>query len=178
MTRDPELAMREGAGLPLGGAESTGGYKGYGLAMMVEVLCGVMTGDTWGPNIRQWPNTEGKADLSHCFLVLDPTVCGQGFQTRIQEMLQTSRCFYYFLFLGKCECAKYIWYLFYYNCFCLRNLEPVCASKPVLAPGDPERQNEAQVEREGGIRYGIRQWDKMMQVSNALGQQQPKHKKL
>lgn len=149
MTRDPELAMREGAGLPLGGAESTGGYKGYGLAMMVEVLCGVMTGDTWGPNIRQWPNTEGKADLSHCFLVLDPTVCGQGFQTRIQEMLQTSR-----------------------------NLEPVCASKPVLAPGDPERQNEAQVEREGGIRYGIRQWDKMMQVSNALGQQQPKHKKL
>ena len=27
-TRDPRTAMREGAGLPLGGAENTGGYKG------------------------------------------------------------------------------------------------------------------------------------------------------
>ena len=43
-TRDPRLAMREGAGLPLGGAEETGGYKGYGLALMVEILCGVMSG--------------------------------------------------------------------------------------------------------------------------------------
>ena len=44
MTSDPRKAMREGAGLPLGGQEETGGYKGYGLALMVEVLCGVMSG--------------------------------------------------------------------------------------------------------------------------------------
>ena len=44
MTSDPREAMREGAGLPLGGEELTGGYKGYGLALMVEVLCGVMSG--------------------------------------------------------------------------------------------------------------------------------------
>ena len=30
-------ALREGAGLPLGGNEKTGGYKGFGLALMVEV---------------------------------------------------------------------------------------------------------------------------------------------
>ena len=30
-------ALREGAGLPLGGNEETGGYKGFGLALMVEV---------------------------------------------------------------------------------------------------------------------------------------------
>ena len=45
VTSDPREAMREGAGLPLGGEEETGGYKGYGLALMVEVLCGVMSGD-------------------------------------------------------------------------------------------------------------------------------------
>ncbi len=44
VTSDPRKAMREGAGLPLGGQEETGGYKGYGLALMVEVLCGVMSG--------------------------------------------------------------------------------------------------------------------------------------
>ena len=44
VTSDPREAMREGAGLPLGGQEETGGYKGYGLALMVEVLCGVMSG--------------------------------------------------------------------------------------------------------------------------------------
>ena len=54
VTTDPRTAMREGAGLPLGGSELTGGYKGYGLALMVETLCGVMAGGTWGPNIRQW----------------------------------------------------------------------------------------------------------------------------
>ena len=46
VTSDPVEAMREGAGLPLGGEEETGGYKGYGLALMVEVLCGVMSGVT------------------------------------------------------------------------------------------------------------------------------------
>ena len=33
-------ALREGAGLPLGGGEETGGYKGFGLALMVEVDTG------------------------------------------------------------------------------------------------------------------------------------------
>ena len=46
VTSNPLEAMREGAGLPLGGEEKTGGYKGYGLALMVEVLCGVMSGVT------------------------------------------------------------------------------------------------------------------------------------
>ena len=54
VTNNPRTAMREGAGLPLGGGEESGGYKGYGLALMVEVLCGVMSGGAWGPHIRQW----------------------------------------------------------------------------------------------------------------------------
>ena len=53
VTSDPREAMREGAGLPLGGQEETGGYKGYGLALMVEVLCGVMSGHHTTINVTQ-----------------------------------------------------------------------------------------------------------------------------
>ena len=39
-----------------------GGYKGYGLGMMVDVLCGVMSGSTFGPNVRIWKTRGRKAD--------------------------------------------------------------------------------------------------------------------
>ena len=39
VTTDPRTALQEGAGLALGGLEETGGYKGYGLAMMIDILC-------------------------------------------------------------------------------------------------------------------------------------------
>ena len=39
-----------------------GGYKGYGLGMMVDVLCGVMSGATFGPNVRIWKTRGRKAD--------------------------------------------------------------------------------------------------------------------
>ena len=40
----PRTALSEGAGLPLGGREETGGYKGFGLALMVEVGTGLGLG--------------------------------------------------------------------------------------------------------------------------------------
>ena len=41
-----------GSLMPLGGAEATSGYKGYGLALMVELFCGVLAGTPTGPDIR------------------------------------------------------------------------------------------------------------------------------
>src|SRR5438552_17652672 len=41
-TNDPSQLRQGGALLPLGGPE--GGYKGTGLAVMVEILCGLLTG--------------------------------------------------------------------------------------------------------------------------------------
>ena len=35
----------------------TGGYKGYGLAMMVEIFCGMLSGSTYGPNVRDSSST-------------------------------------------------------------------------------------------------------------------------
>lgn len=34
-----------GALMPLGGPELHSGYKGYGLGMLVEILCGIMSGN-------------------------------------------------------------------------------------------------------------------------------------
>uniref|UniRef100_A0A915KTG8 Malate dehydrogenase n=1 Tax=Romanomermis culicivorax TaxID=13658 RepID=A0A915KTG8_ROMCU len=49
--------------LPLGGTEETGGYKGYGLGMLVEIFCGIMGGAHWGPHVRKWLVTTSAADL-------------------------------------------------------------------------------------------------------------------
>ena len=49
--------------MPLGGAEQTSGYKGYGLAAMVEVLCGVLGGGPFAHHIRAWTNPKGEANL-------------------------------------------------------------------------------------------------------------------
>lgn len=45
METDPEIAFGAKRLLPVGGDEGTGGYKGYGLAMMVEVLAGILSGN-------------------------------------------------------------------------------------------------------------------------------------
>jgi L-2-hydroxycarboxylate dehydrogenase (NAD+) len=47
------LIERIGGGiLPLGGrGEEYSGYKGYGLSLMVDILCGVLSGAGFGPNV-------------------------------------------------------------------------------------------------------------------------------
>lgn len=42
-TTDAERAL-DGFLLPLGGVETHSGYKGFGLGMMVEIFCGILTG--------------------------------------------------------------------------------------------------------------------------------------
>jgi uncharacterized oxidoreductase len=46
LTTDPQQLFEGGALLPLGGPNE--GYKGYGLAVMVEILCGLLTGLGFG----------------------------------------------------------------------------------------------------------------------------------
>ncbi len=66
------LANRLGGGLlPLGGeGEDFGGHKGYGLALMVDVLCGVLSGAATG--LRVYAD-EKRPDVGHFFMALDPT---------------------------------------------------------------------------------------------------------
>lgn len=65
------LAKRLGGGLlPLGGeGEEMGGHKGYGLALMVDVLSGVLPGAATGLQVYA---DEKKPDVGHFFFALDP----------------------------------------------------------------------------------------------------------
>ncbi len=66
------LAKRLGGGLlPLGGAgEEFGGHKGYGLALMVDVLSGVLPGAATGLKVYE---DEKKPDVGHFFMAIDPS---------------------------------------------------------------------------------------------------------
>lgn len=41
---NPTIAYKSTKLMPLGGNEVNSGYKGYGLGMLVEILCGILSG--------------------------------------------------------------------------------------------------------------------------------------
>jgi LDH2 family malate/lactate/ureidoglycolate dehydrogenase len=76
-TSDPHgvleaLSKRLGGGiLPLGGeGEEFSGHKGYGLALMVDVLCGVMSGSATGLGVDV---DKAKPNVGHFFMAIDPS---------------------------------------------------------------------------------------------------------
>ena len=54
-TLDPRMAQKARRLLPLGGSREGGSHKGYGLAFLVEILCGVLTGTMTALNADQDP---------------------------------------------------------------------------------------------------------------------------
>jgi LDH2 family malate/lactate/ureidoglycolate dehydrogenase len=54
-TLDPRMAQKARRLLPLGGSREGGSHKGYGLAILVEILCGVLTGTMTALNVDQDP---------------------------------------------------------------------------------------------------------------------------
>jgi len=146
-TADPNEALPSGGGcgLPLGGLEETSGYKGYGLALMVEIFCGILSGSDWGPHIRRWKIQDQIANLGQCFIALDPAAFSDGFEDRCQSLLDTCR-----------------------------GLDPVDPELPVLIPGDRGRNRESNVEKEGGIRYKREQFESMLKLAEELNVQPPK----
>ncbi len=54
-TLDPRMAQKARRLLPLGGSREGGSHKGYGLAILVEILCGVLTGTMTALNANQDP---------------------------------------------------------------------------------------------------------------------------
>lgn len=109
--------------MPLGGTECNSGYKGYGLATMVELLCGILSGGAYGPNIRNWKSDHRLANLGHCFMAVDPEAFGTGSSDRLDNLLTQ-----------------------------LRALTPA-GEESVMVAGDPERKAMSKVDTEGGIHY-------------------------
>jgi LDH2 family malate/lactate/ureidoglycolate dehydrogenase len=75
VTRDPVslldemLYLRGGGLLPLGGEGAAfGGYKGYGLAIMVDILTALCSGGTFGKEVRDSAITSAR--VCHFFMAL------------------------------------------------------------------------------------------------------------
>ncbi|CAK9798860.1 Malate dehydrogenase [Anthophora plagiata] len=140
-TTNSEDAYKASLLMPLGGEERNSGYKGYGLGLMVEVLCGILSGSEFGPNIRQWKNKGKIANLGQCFMAINPAAFGSGSEERLAKLLQQ-----------------------------LRNL-PIAEDKPVLIPGDKERAAMGSVDKVGGITYHPNQLKASKEFAESMGVQ-------
>jgi LDH2 family malate/lactate/ureidoglycolate dehydrogenase len=83
-TRDAAEALR-GLLMPLGG------YKGSGLGMMVEILCGVLSGGAIGTEVGGLHLKNRTMDTSHFFLAIDIArfMPLQQFQERMERLIGT-----------------------------------------------------------------------------------------
>ncbi|MEM0042328.1 MAG: Ldh family oxidoreductase [Candidatus Korarchaeum sp.] len=88
---DPNVIMREGALLPLGGlGEVFGGHKGYGLAVMVEIFTSVLSGAAM---LREVGQTEAPepANVGHFFMAIDVArfMPVEEFKRRMEKLRET-----------------------------------------------------------------------------------------
>ncbi len=121
-TNDPQGMIDGGALLPLGSDREHGGHKGYGLALVVDVLCAVLSGANWGPfcppfTLRLDPpkRSVGKG-IGHCFgaLRVDGFIEVDEFKRQMDDLIRT-----------------------------MRGTQPAPGTSGPLIPGDPERAAEA-----------------------------------
>lgn len=69
VTQSPAEVLNGGALLPLGGTELLRGYKGYGLAMMVDIFSGVLSGAAFGGDVGR-PRENKGANVGHFFAAI------------------------------------------------------------------------------------------------------------
>ncbi|KAM4601593.1 putative oxidoreductase YjmC [Polymixia lowei] len=140
LTTDPGRVLKGGGLVPIGGNEATGGYKGYGLGMMVEVFCGILAGAQYSRHVRTWKVTDREANLGQCFVAINPDNFAPGFNDRMSDLLSIQR-----------------------------GLDPAEPGRPVLAAGDPERENMARCEEMGGIPYHLNVVNFMNECAKKIG---------
>ncbi|XP_067358244.1 uncharacterized oxidoreductase YjmC-like isoform X1 [Channa argus] len=140
LTTDPSRVLNGGGLVPVGGSEATGGYKGYGLGMMVEVLCGILAGAQYSKHIRTWKETGRVANLGQCFVAINPENFAPGFSDRMSDLLSIQR-----------------------------GVHSANPDIPVLVAGDPERMHMKKCEEMGGIPYHMNVVNYMNQCAQKIG---------
>jgi LDH2 family malate/lactate/ureidoglycolate dehydrogenase len=87
---DPTKRVRGGGGLlPLGGTPTLGSYKGFGLGVLVDILCGVLSGSAASILKETTPETRGNAG-DHFFgaLRIDSFLPVENFKKSMDEMIE------------------------------------------------------------------------------------------
>lgn len=132
-TTDPQAAL-EGMPMPLGG------YKGSGLALMVEVLCAVLSGSAMLTEVGGLRVSKRPMKVSHFFLAIDAArfLPLDDFTARMQTLRDT-----------------------------VKGSAPAAGYDEVLIAGDPEWRSEEQRRRDGiPIARGI--WDQLTTLASNL----------
>jgi LDH2 family malate/lactate/ureidoglycolate dehydrogenase len=108
-TTDARAAL-EGAVLPFGGA------KGSGISLIIDILCGVLTGAAFAARLRTLEDLESEQNLGHIFIAIQTNlfVSARDFGARMDEILQL-----------------------------LKSSAPSPGFLRVQAPGEPETANES-----------------------------------
>jgi LDH2 family malate/lactate/ureidoglycolate dehydrogenase len=127
-TTNPDDPVNGGCLLPLGSDRERGGHKGYGLAVMVDVLCGVLSGANWGPfappfALRQEiPKRSVGKGIGHFFgaMRIDGFIDADDFKRQIDDYVRTFRA-----------------------------TKPAPGTNGPLIPGDPERIAERERRKNG-----------------------------
>jgi LDH2 family malate/lactate/ureidoglycolate dehydrogenase len=72
VTRDPRKVQMGGIGalMPLGGTDLMRGYKGYGLGVMVDILCSGLSGGSYLTGVGS-SNKPKACDVSHFFMAIN-----------------------------------------------------------------------------------------------------------
>ncbi|MGB9793056.1 MAG: Ldh family oxidoreductase [Thermacetogeniaceae bacterium] len=83
-TDDPRAVMSGGTLLPLGG------YKGYGLALMVDVLSGILSGAAFGPYVSNLRRLDAPQNVGHFFAALNISAFmdPQEFQEKMERLVR------------------------------------------------------------------------------------------
>jgi len=137
-TTDPKVAMQ---GLPM----PLGGYKGTGLALMVEILCAVLSG---GPILTEvgglW-DYPGPMRASQFFFAIDVArfLPLTDFETRMRFVRET-----------------------------VTNMAPALGFDEVLIAGEPEWRAE-EVRRHGGIPVALGIWNQLAELAGSLSVRVP-----
>jgi len=132
-TTNPKTAL-EGLPMPLGG------YKGTGLALMVEVLCAVLSGGAMMAEVGGLRVKNRPMRVSHFFLAIDAArfLPMDEFQARMQKMRDT-----------------------------VTGSHPAAGFDEVLIAGDPEWRSDQQRRRDGvPVSRGI--WDELTKLGRSL----------
>jgi LDH2 family malate/lactate/ureidoglycolate dehydrogenase len=146
-TTNPNGMIDGGAMLPLGSDRERGGHKGYGLGMMVDILCGVLGGANWGPfappfALRQEiPKRSVGKGIGHFFgaMRIDGFIDGDEFKRQIDDYVRVFRA-----------------------------TKPAAGTNGPMIPGDPEREAEL-ARRKNGVPLILPVVEELRDISQKTG---------
>jgi L-2-hydroxycarboxylate dehydrogenase (NAD+) len=147
VTTEPADVLAGGALLPLGSDRERGGHKGYGLAVMVDLLSGALSGANWGPfappfALRQTiPTRSVGKGIGHFFgaMRIDGFIEADGFKSQVDEYIRVFRA-----------------------------TKPAPGTNGPLIPGDPEREAE-RIRSEKGVPLILPVVEELRAISKRIG---------